>query len=108
MEASVQFRQPWGSVSSRLRGSQYLHDTSLYRMTFNGNVSLRLGRGISLNLGGSYQRINDQLSLPRGDASLEDILLERRRLATAYRGSANMGLSYTFGSIFTNVVNPRF
>ncbi len=104
---SVQFRQPWGSVSSGLRGLQYFHDTSLYRLVFNGNVSLRIGRGISLNVGGSYQRINDQLSLPRGDASLEDILLERRRLATAYRGSGTVGLSYTFGSIFTNVVNPR-
>jgi len=108
LEASVQFRQPWGSVSSSLESSQYLHDASLYRVSFNGNVSLRIGQGISVNLGGSYQRINDQLSLPRGDASLEDILLERRRLATAYRGSASVGLSYTFGSIFTNVVNPRF
>ncbi len=108
LAASVQFRQPWGSISSSLEGSQYLHDTSLNRLSFNGNVSLRIGRGISLNLGGSYQRINDQLSLPRGDASLEDILLERRRLATAYRASANASLSYTFGSIFSNVVNPRF
>ena len=108
LEASVQFRQPWGSVSSSLTGSQYLHDASLYRVILDGRVSLRVVRGISLNFGGSYQRINDQLSLPREDASLEDILLERRRLATAYRGSANLGISYTFGSLFTNVVNPRF
>jgi hypothetical protein len=107
LSASVQFRQPWGSVSSGLTGLQYFHDTGLYRVTFDGGISLRLGRGISLNMGGSYQRINDQLSLPRGDASLEDILLERRRLATSYRGSGTVGLSYTFGSIFTNVVNPR-
>jgi hypothetical protein len=107
LSASVQFRQPWGSVSSSLTGLQYFHDTSLYHLTFDGTVSLRIGRGVSVNLGGSYQRINDQLSLPRGDASLEDILLERRRLATSYRGSGTVGLSYTFGSIFTNVVNPR-
>lgn len=108
LEASVRFRQPWGSVSSGLTGSQYLHDTSLYRVILDGNVSLRVVEGISLNFGASYQRINDQLSLPRRDASLEDILLERRRMATAYRGSANLAISYTFGSLFTNVVNPRF
>jgi hypothetical protein len=61
-----------------------------------------------MTAGASYQRINDQLALPRGDASLEDILLDRRRLATSYRATGNMGLSYTFGSIFSNVVNPRF
>lgn len=55
-----------------------------------------------------FRGCNDQLFLPRRGASLEDILLERTRLATSYRGSANVGLSYTFGSIFTNVVNPRF
>jgi hypothetical protein len=104
---SVQFRQPWGSVSAGLTGQQYLHSRSLNRITFNGTVSLRLGRGVSFNIGGNYQRINDQVSLPRGEASLEDILLERRRLATSYRSSATFGLSYTFGSIFSNVVNPR-
>jgi hypothetical protein len=107
LNASVQLQQLWGSVSSSLTGSKYLHDGNHYRLTFDGNVSLRLGTGLSLNLGGSYQRIHDQLALPRGDASLEDILLQRRRLATSYRGSGNIGLSYTFGSIFTNVVNPR-
>jgi hypothetical protein len=107
MEAAVRIRQPWGSVFSGLTGSSYLHDASFHRIALNGNVSFRLGHGISLNIGGNHQRINDQLALPRGDASLEDILLQRRRLATAYRSSGSIGLSYSFGSIFTNVVNPR-
>ncbi len=108
LDGSVEVLQPWGSISSGLRGVQYLHDTDLYRVVLNGNLSFRLGGGLSVNVGGSYQRINDQLGLPRGDASLEDILLERRRLATSYRTSGSIALSYTFGSIFTNVVNPRF
>lgn len=107
LEASVRIRQTWGSIFSGLTGSNYVHDLEHHRLTFNSNVSFRLGRGVSLNVGGTYQRINDQLSLPRRDASLEDILLQRRRLATAYRGSGSVGLSYTFGSIYTNVVNPR-
>jgi hypothetical protein len=107
LNASVQVRQAWGSISSGLTGSSYLHDSQFHRITANGNVSFRLGGGVSLNVGGRYQRINDQLALPRGDASLEDILLQRRRLATAYRTSGSIGLSYSFGSIFSNVVNPR-
>jgi hypothetical protein len=108
LNANAQFLQPWGSISAGLTGFTYLHDSSYHRITFDGNLAFRLGRGVSLNVGGTYQRINDQLSLPRGDASLEDILLDRRRLATSYRGSGSMSLSYTFGSIYTNVVNPRF
>jgi hypothetical protein len=107
LRAAVQARQPWGSVSGGMSGLAYLHDSQYHRLTFNSNVSFRLGGGVSLNVGGHYQRINDQLSLPRGSASIEDILLQRRRLATSYRAAGNVGLSYTFGSIFSNVVNPR-
>jgi hypothetical protein len=107
LNASVQVRQPWGSIFSSLTGSSYLHDFDFHRIALNSNVSFRVGGGVSLNVGGSYQRINDQLGLPRGNASLEDILLQRVRLATSYRTTANLGLSYTFGSIFSNVVNPR-
>jgi hypothetical protein len=107
LHAAVQVRQPWGSISGGVSGLAYLHDSQYHRLTGNSNVSFRLGGGVSLNVGGNYQRINDQLSLPRGDASIEDILLQRRRLATSYRASGNVGLSYTFGSIFSNVVNPR-
>ncbi|MBR9990705.1 MAG: hypothetical protein KFH98_13175 [Gemmatimonadetes bacterium] len=108
LNASVRIRQPWGSIFSGLTGSMYLHDASYHRIRANSNLSFRLGRGIALDVGGSYERINDQLALPRGDTSLEDILLQRRRLATSYRGSGSIGLSYTFGSIYSNIVNPRF
>jgi hypothetical protein len=107
VNASVQFRQPWGSISSSLRGSNYLHDMNHYRITFNGYTSLRLVQGVSLNVGANFQRIHDQLALPRGEASLEDILLQRRQLATSYRSWGEVGLAYRFGSIYNNVVNPR-
>jgi hypothetical protein len=41
-------------------------------------------------------------------STLEEILLRRRQLATRYSYYGSVGLSYTFGSIFSNVVNPRF
>jgi hypothetical protein len=48
------------------------------------------------------------LSLRRGDASNEEILVRQRELATGYEYEFGFGISYTFGSIFNNVVNPRF
>jgi hypothetical protein len=107
LNASIQARQPWGSIASALTASNYLQNREYYRVTFNANTSLRLARGVSLSLGGNFQSIHDQLNLPRGDASLEDVLLQRRSLATSFRASGQLGLTYTFGSIFTNVVNPR-
>jgi hypothetical protein len=107
LNTSVHFRQPWGSVWASLSGSNFLHDMNHYRLTFNSYTSFRLMEGVSVDVGANFQRIHDQLSLPRGQASLEEILLQQRQLATSYRGWGQIGLSYQFGSIYSNVVNPR-
>jgi hypothetical protein len=65
-------------------------------------------KGLQLNLFGSYGRVRDQLYLPREGATDEEVLLRLRQLQTSYRYFFSVGLSYTFGSLFNNIVNPRF
>lgn len=109
-ELSMSFdqRQPWGSVEFGAEASQYLHDASLYRVEVNGEVSFRVARGLSLNLEGNASRIRDQVSLPRRGATPEEILLRVRQLRSGYEVGFSVGVTYSFGSIFNNVVNPRF
>jgi hypothetical protein len=105
---SYEVRQPWGSVSTSLEGAHFLHDPSKQRLVFFTSANLRLVKGLSLNLFGSSSMIRDQLYLPAGAATPEQILLRQRQLRTSHRYFVSAGLSYTFGSIFQNVVNPRF
>jgi hypothetical protein len=100
-------RQPWGQSSIALSSSQFLHDAAKYRAVLSGQVSVRLFRGFSINGGGQYSHIRDQLSLPARGATPEEILLRQRQLATNYRYFFNIGVSYNFGSLFSPVVNPR-
>ncbi|CAN5795671.1 hypothetical protein BH18ACI5_BH18ACI5_12460 [soil metagenome] len=100
--------QPWGSTEVTLETLTYLHDPGRHRVELDGGLDVRLFKGFSLNLGGSISRIRDQLYLQKGDATDEEILLRRRQLATDYRYEFRMGFSYTFGSIFNNIVNTRF
>ena len=108
LSASVAIRQPWGEVYGGLEGSHYFHDFTKRRAEFFGVVSVRLLEGLSLNVQGEFEMIQDQLALPLGDASLEEILLQQRELATDFALSASVALSYTFGSSFANIVNTRF
>lgn len=101
-------RQTWGSVNLSLFGSQYLHNTSFNGYGVSGFTDLRLTRGLSINIGGSYSRVNDQLYLRRGTLTPTQVVARQEALATNYRYFVNFGISYTFGSIFNNVVNPRF
>lgn len=100
-------QQPWGQVFGSVTGTQYFHDLSVHRIdTFTG-VTLRLFRGLELNLFGSFNRIKDQFGLPAAGLTDQEILLQRRALETDYRYSVYFSLSYRFGSKFANVVNPR-
>jgi hypothetical protein len=101
-------RQPWGSADASLEAAAYLDDMTQNRLEFDTEWNLRLFRGMELEIGGSIERIHDQLSIPKRDATPDEILLERRALATDYRYDLRVGFSYTFGSIFSPVVNPRF
>jgi hypothetical protein len=52
--------------------------------------------------------IHDQLSLTKEGATAEEVLLRQQQIASQYNYSFKVGFSYTFGSIYNNVVNPRF
>ncbi|HEU4630874.1 MAG TPA: hypothetical protein VFS08_14080 [Gemmatimonadaceae bacterium] len=101
-------RQPWGSADAELEAAAFLDDLTQNRLEFDAGLDVRLVRGLTLRVGGNASLIRDQLSIVKRDATPEEILLQRRALRTDYRYSAYVGLSYTFGSIFNSVVNPRF
>jgi hypothetical protein len=101
-------RERWGSLQTRVEWSQYLHDLSRTRLEVDGEFSVRLARGLSVQSEINASRIRDQLSLPARGATDEEILLRLRQLESGYEYSFSIGLTYTFGSIFSSVVNPRF
>ena len=104
----LEFRQLWGSARANLSGSHYLHDVQKYRASIGGGLDIRLIRGLSLDVSGSYSRVHDQLYVEGGDdLTDEEILLRLRSLQTNYEYETRLGLRYTFGSVFNNIVNPR-
>ncbi len=105
---AAKFQQKWGSVSASVDGSHYFHNISINKIRFWMSLNLRLFKGFTWRISGNLALIHDQISLPLGDASEEDILLRQRQLQTGYRYWGSTGISYTFGSIYNSVVNPRF
>ena len=101
------FQRPWGELALSLEGSNFLDNFEQHRIEFFTRMEIRLFRGLSLDIEGDAARVKDQIYEPKEDIPLEDILLRRRELGTDYRLSLEIGFSYTFGSVFNNVVNPR-
>ena len=65
-------------------------------------------KGLSFRVGGAAARVNDQLSLVKGEATEAEILLRLQELQTSFNVEGEVSLTYTFGSIYNNIVNPRF
>lgn len=100
--------QKWGSIDLTASWSNYLIDFSKNRLSLYGSINWRVAKGLSINMGGDFSFIHNQISLVKGGASQEEILLRRKELETNYNYFVHFGFSYTFGSIYNNVVNPRF
>ncbi|MCK4923217.1 MAG: hypothetical protein KAS71_19350, partial [Bacteroidales bacterium] len=108
LSLNFRFDQPWGSLETSIRGSHYFYDFSKNMLTIDSDFRVRLTKQLSIYGEIETRVIHDQLYLPIGDASLEDVLLERRKLATTYEISGDFGFRFTFGSKYNNVVNERF
>jgi hypothetical protein len=108
LDISFQVQQKWGSANISMGASHYFHDFSKNRMEIDGFIRIRLLRGLSLNLNAGIEFIHNQVELSKGRRSPTQVYLRLRELETNYRFDAGMGISYTFGSIYNNVVNPRF
>ncbi len=108
LQVAYQVQEKWGSINVALEGSNFFHDFSKNRVELNGYISVRILKGLSVRVGGSVARVNDQLSLVKGEASEADILLQLQELQTSYSLEGELGITYTFGSIYNNIVNPRF
>jgi len=104
---SLSFNQPWGQASVSLLHSRYFYDPEKYQASIGGYSEFRVFKGFSVNVFGSYSRIRDQLYLSAAGATDEEILVQQRQLETDHRFRMSFGVTYRFGSIFNNVVNPR-
>ena len=113
---SYDVTQPWGSVDASVDANHYIAKFGggdswpdpQYNVRLFGGFNVRLFKGLSANLHGNFEMVRGQIQLAAAGLTDEEILTRQRELSTSYRYFFGFGLSYRFGSIFTNVVNPRF
>jgi hypothetical protein len=106
-EFELEMIQPWGEIDFEIEASQYLELKDKYNVKLDIELDFRISSGLEFVLNSKFESIHDQIYLPRGDASIDEILLKRRQLATTYDIEFRMGFRLTFGSIYNNIINER-
>ncbi len=100
--------QTWGSVNAGVDAVSYLSDLSRRRLTYSLGANVRIVKGLSVNFFGDYESIHDQFYIPKEGITRDDALLRQSQQSTRFSQFFFVGLTYSFGSVFNNVVNPRF
>ncbi|MCB9285052.1 MAG: hypothetical protein H6563_13320 [Lewinellaceae bacterium] len=108
VNAGLTLVQKWGDIYASLSWENYLHNFKFNSLDGYIETEVRLFKGFSFNVGAGASIIHNQLNIQKGDVSESDVLIRRRQLETSFDYWMHFGVSYTFGSVYNNVVNPRF
>jgi hypothetical protein len=102
------FTKPWGSINLGIFYSNYFDDFSKNNLQFTGAVSWKIFKGFNFGIYGNYGLIHDQIGLRKGEFTRDELLVRNRELKSSFQYNLGMGISYRFGSIMNNIINPRF
>ena len=108
LATSYNMRERWGTLNFSASAASYVHDLDKNRLGASCTLSFRIFRGLSLDITANYSRIRDQANIRKRGITDKEALLNLIQRATTFSMSQSIGLRYTFGSIYNNVVNPRF
>lgn len=103
----VELVKEWGTFSTWIGYNSFLNNFKFWSAELWTEANFNLFKGFSLSLSASLNYIQDQVTLRLDEASDNDILLRQVQLPTSFRYWTSIGISYTFGSIYNNIVNPR-
>ena len=107
INANLSFNQKWGTFSTGINYLSYFHDLKVNNFNVSLNADVRITGGLSFYMYAFGGLVHDQVYLPKGNASINDVLARRRQLASDFNFFTGFGISYRFGSILNNFVNPR-
>jgi len=106
-ELSFISRQPWGEVENTIAAYNYFYDFSKNNFSLKSSISLNVVRGFFVYMNVGAKCVHDQLYLPAGEITAEEVLLQQKKLATNFEFNARIGFRITFGSIYNNIINQR-
>jgi hypothetical protein len=107
LDFELEMTEPWGEIDFDIEARQFPTLKNSYSIKLDMDFSFRLSSAFSFFVGSRLEQIHDQVYLPKGDLTIDEILLRRKQLATTYDIRYRIGIRFTFGSIYNNVVNHR-
>lgn len=119
LSLNIGFLQKWGNFNMEASWSNFLNSftldsakikgRSINTFSIGGYIEIRIVKGLSLNVSSNANFTKGIYpNIPRKFFSRDDLLTNTRQYPTEKGLYTYFGINYRFGSIYNNVVNPRF
>ncbi|MER3497201.1 MAG: hypothetical protein C4308_00465 [Chitinophagaceae bacterium] len=108
LQSKISFNQKWGNGSVGIKYHNFFSNWKYFNLGMNCGLDIRITGGLSFNIFTYAELTRDQIYLPKGGATPQEVLTRRRQIASGYNIFSFFGLQYRFGSKLNNFVNPRF
>ncbi|MFT4534061.1 MAG: hypothetical protein ACJA1A_000224 [Saprospiraceae bacterium] len=107
---SIEYRivKPWGNIDFDAGISQFITRSDRYSIDINPGVDVNLFKGFNFYTGIYYGITKDRINIPKGNLTVEDVLLNNKLRDSNFSMYMFFGIRYRFGSASNNVVNTRF
>lgn len=99
--------EKWGNINLSLGYSNDLENWANKDLDATGMINFRIAKGLFLNFRGGFTYYFKDSEYPKSNDP-EAIIIRNSLPKERYYYNLSFGLYYTFGSIYNNVVNPRF
>lgn len=108
MAIDYQIVKPWGNIDIDAGFSHFISLPDRYSVDINPRIDVNIFKGLNLYTGIFYQITRDRINIPKGNLSVEEILLQNKLRDSNFSMFMYFGARYRFGSASNNVVNTRF
>lgn len=98
----------WGELNLTGVATSYLNNWKQFSAGVSAMANIYLGKGLSFDLSCGYSYIQNQIGLRKDTMNPEDFITNQYETQTDFSYYIMGGISFRFGSIFNNTVNPRF
>ena len=88
--------------------SHFISLPDRYSVDINPSIDVNIFKGLNFYTGIFYGVTKDRINIPKGNLSIEEILLENKLRDSNFSMYVYFGMRYRFGSASNNVVNARF
>lgn len=99
--------QKWGNLFFGAEWTNYPNHINKQNFDLFGFTEIRIVKGLNVTFNINYSHLGIEPYISKKEIDILEQIYGQRALASSFRFGINLGLSYRFGSIFNNVVNPR-